>query len=443
MNGVGLGNELARMNYGKDLGDSLAEIGNLIRQKKLKQEAQNTLRSLTGVDLSSPEGMQEFRKAVFGLSALEKPGQEATQAIQVGVIDPMKFQETQRQKRFQEFKNSVSPIEQEIGLYQQRALVGAGSDSDKTQLQDRINKVKSAYPEFADQTPNVPNISNKFGATTLKAPNEWFIAGQGLHPEIKNPDDILGYAKAYQDWFHQQELLKANQYGGSLGEGWTDLTPEDKDVWYNMYITDPRNVPPFAYRDKESRTEWARGIADFAQRNNLGNGDIFAQRAEKDALSGSLKNQERIYGSMGQFVGNLNLQIDKVKRIMNDAISRVGARIVDLPRREWITRFEGSGNERVLESYLLEISSEIGKLSTGSQASVSELSASARERWDKIHDPNLSLGELVKILDATREQADLRQKSAKSNIDDTHDRIRKIGGTKPKVHSDWEQYEKK
>jgi hypothetical protein len=109
--------------------------------------------------------------------------------------------------------------------------------------------------------------------------------------------------------------------------------------------------------------------------------------------------------------------------------------LADVPLREWKTRAVGSGKEKAIESYLTEISNEIGKLSTGSQASISELSISAQEKWNKIHDPNLSWKELKEVLDATTEQADIRRSSASQEIETTKSEMANLGKT-PEVKKD-------
>jgi hypothetical protein len=142
-----------------------------------------------------------------------------------------------------------------------------------------------------------------------------------------------------------------------------------------------------------------------------------------DPLVGSLKNQEKIYGMMGGFVLNINKQINQVDTIM-EKLNRLDVRALDMPLRELNTRIIGSGQEKVLQSYLMEISREIGKLSAGSSASIAELSVEAQKKWDSIHDPNLSLKQLKLILQATQEQANMRLDSSKEEIQITKGRMK-------------------
>jgi len=161
-------------------------------------------------------------------------------------------------------------------------------------------------------------------------------------------------------------------------------------------------------------------------------------RVTEKAIQASISQQFKQRGMMGSFVKNLNKQLSRTDEIMKDVISRIGIRAIDLPKRELITRFKGSGHEKVLESYLIEISNEIGKLSTGSAASIRELSTDAQERWASIHDPNLSIKELKIILDETQEMANMRLASTDEEIEETMnlaDNLRKKRKFKPKEES--------
>ena len=152
--------------------------------------------------------------------------------------------------------------------------------------------------------------------------------------------------------------------------------------------------------------------------------DLFTQKAGLTAGKSSLTNQQKVYDMMGSFVNNMTEQIDRVEDIHKDIAKRVGVRALDMPIRELKKRFAGSGNEAILEAYMIEISNEIGKLSTGSSASIRELSVDAQKRWEKIHDPNLSFNELMKILKETKHMARMRMRGAEKQIESTKQRMR-------------------
>jgi hypothetical protein len=222
--------------------------------------------------------------------------------------------------------------------------------------------------------------------------------------------------------------------GTVAGQGFGDLSQTDKDAWFEIYRTSG-TLPPMAYRDVASRDAFTKGLPDYLRRQGITPTDAVVEKATMGALKGSLAYQQKSYNQMGSFANNIDSQIKKVEGLYKDVLKRVGTRALDMPIREWKTRFVGSGQERVLESYLMEISREIGKLSTGSQASIAELSVEAQAKWDKIHDPNLSFNELIEILNATRDQAKLRIASVKEELGKTKTEMRGMGGNSAKNQS--------
>jgi len=192
------------------------------------------------------------------------------------------------------------------------------------------------------------------------------------------------------------------------------------------YVATKGEFPPEStrfFRNAGAQADINNRVISKLNEWNVNGADRVVQNASFKAGQSSLAFQEKQRGAAESFANNLNVQIDKVNSMMNDVIKRVGTRAVDMPLVALKKVFIGSGQERVLESYLMEISREIGKLSTGSQASIAELSVDAQKKWDKIHDPNLSMKELKKILEATRDQATIRVKSIDDEINVTKKRL--------------------
>jgi len=156
------------------------------------------------------------------------------------------------------------------------------------------------------------------------------------------------------------------------------------------------------------------------------NYNFLERRASVGALMKSMENQEKQRGMMGSFVSNIEKQIGRVDE-MAQKLSRIDVRILDMPMRAARTKLKGSGFEKAYEAYLLEISNEIAKLSTGSSASIRELSTDAQERWAKIHDPNLSLNEMKIILDETKRMASMRLESTDEELKRTAGELKTRG----------------
>ena len=150
---------------------------------------------------------------------------------------------------------------------------------------------------------------------------------------------------------------------------------------------------------------------------------IVASQSDTKAIQGSLNLLDKQLSSMGSFVSNIEMQIDEVSALSKD-LTTYDARILNMPLRLVRGRIKGSALQAKYDLYLTEIESEIGKLATGSTASVAELSASAQERWAKIHDKNLSVSDMLELLEETRAAAKMRKKSVETQLNLTRGRMR-------------------
>jgi len=204
--------------------------------------------------------------------------------------------------------------------------------------------------------------------------------------------------------------------------GFSTLGEEDKNYWYEQYAADKTALPPFYYRDPKSKNAFTKGFAKWQKDRGVTGGEAVAGRETVKSYAASLKNQQKQRGMMGSFVGNIEKQLSRVDQISGE-LQRFEPRLMNVPMVEWRTQVAGSGKEKAFQAYLLEISNEIAKLSTGSQASIRELSTEAQERWGKIHDPNLSLADLKIVLAETQNMARMRLESTDEEITKTIDKL--------------------
>ena len=211
-------------------------------------------------------------------------------------------------------------------------------------------------------------------------------------------------------------------------EGFASWLPEAK---HNTFMYNAiTGKPPVSAQGLASndRQMYGKEFAQWQVNNNIKSQDMALMQADYRAGDVTLKSMARQEAPMAAFVGNINKQIDKVRELY-DNNDRLGIRMIDLPIRELKVRAKGSGDEAVKASYLLEISNEIGKLSSGASASIQQLSDSAKEDWKRVHDPNLSFKEIMKVVNATRDQANMRMESWREAKQAVRMQLKEIGVT--------------
>lgn len=151
---------------------------------------------------------------------------------------------------------------------------------------------------------------------------------------------------------------------------------------------------------------------------------MVGQGSDTKAIQVSLNFLDKQLSSMGSFVTNLNSQIDEVSKLVKD-IETFDTRLLNVPLRTIRGRIKGSALQAKYDLYLSEIESEMGKLSSGSTASVAELSEGARIKWEKIHDKALSTTDMLSLLVETKKAANFRLQSVQDQLDATRQRMRR------------------
>ncbi len=256
--------------------------------------------------------------------------------------------------------------------------------------------------------------------TTAGTPSSNSVTEKGGFPIWKDPKTLQslvvkpdGTREAYDPKVHGRELSQNLSQTTIINQANTDKEsfnswlPEEKEqaFGYNMITgKPPENARGMRANDRQA---YAKGYAKWQLEKGYKPSDVALMQADYRAGNMSLSNMTKQEAPMSAFVGNINRQIEKVRQLY-DNNDRVGLRLIDKPVRDLKLLAKGSGDEAVKASYLLEISNEIGKLSSGASASVQQLSDSAKEDWKKVHDPNLSFKEIMKVVNATRDQANMR-----------------------------------
>lgn len=164
--------------------------------------------------------------------------------------------------------------------------------------------------------------------------------------------------------------------------------------------------------------------------------------ASTKAIQGSLNFLEKQKSSMGSFVENMQEQIKAVKEI-SDNLAMSDIKLLNKPWRT-IRRYLGSAQQQKYDLFLGEITRENSKLATGSTQSIAAPAVEETKFWDRIHDKELSVKDMLELLIATAKAGDIRMASVNNAIEQAKQRLRKpatggdTGSSKP-IKS-WKDY---
>jgi hypothetical protein len=144
--------------------------------------------------------------------------------------------------------------------------------------------------------------------------------------------------------------------------------------------------------------------------------------ATTKALQGSLNFLEKQKSTMGSFVENMKDQIDAVKEI-SDNLATSDIKLLNKPWRS-IKRYLGSAQQQKYDLFLGEITRENSKLATGSTSSIAAPAVEETKFWERIHDKELSVKDMLELLTATSKAADIRMASVDEAIEKARQRLR-------------------
>jgi hypothetical protein len=107
------------------------------------------------------------------------------------------------------------------------------------------------------------------------------------------------------------------------------------------------------------------------------------------------------YDTLDTFVNNLEGNFEKIKAA-TETIKRSDIRLLNIPYTEFEMRIKGNPNEANLRTAYTELSTEATKIANGAQQSIAEPSAGAQDRWNKLHDANLSASDIIEVAEFTK-----------------------------------------
>lgn len=304
------------------------------------------------------------------------------------------------------------------------SLVSTTQDPNATQDdKDRADRILKGIKDQNTQDPSwqSSSVTEKGGFPVWKNPKT-------KETVIRRPD---GTEENYDPAKHGKELSptlsQTTIFGSNEKEktGFKSWTPEAKEQTFRFNMLtgkEPVNTKGMRSGDRQI---YGKEYAQWQVDKGFTPGMIARMQTDYRAMDKSVSNQEKSHGMMTGFVINLDKQVDKVEEMFKK-LPRTDLKIFNIPIKDLRTYVAGSGEEAAVQMYLIEISNEAGKLSTNSAASIQELSQSAQVQWKKIHDETMPVGEMIKVLRATKNLGHDRLNSTREAIKMTRDAIEEV-----------------
>jgi uncharacterized protein YaaR (DUF327 family) len=309
------------------------------------------------------------------------------------------------------------------------------NDTKLTTMQNRLNEIGTQLAEEGNPK------------TAEKLSQEKAVIEKTMSQLIKNSYDIDGYQKIEMEKIKREREPKSPtqidiEIAASNGDPVAVKILKDqedrklriakinKSVTVNGLSTDENAALTRAI--EEGRLDPnrinSRSAKLYAQLELSKPGQNFASlSADINANRGSIQWQQKNRDLMSSFVANIGKQNDRLAELTK-TISLSDIRLLNLPLVEFRKRVSGDPKLSKVAMYLTEISNEAARLSSGNAASIAELSLGAQERWAKIHDPYLSIKDMLDLTKETYHAGVMRLET----VDDTLAESRKRFSSKEK-----------
>lgn len=287
-----------------------------------------------------------------------------------------------------------------------------------TQAQQFVSKIVAANGDIEKlrKLRNDPIAMSTWGGKKLNdAINDAWKGGKGetgaqekaeflkIQTKINMGQQLTPEEQAKHDAYKQEKEI-APQAGFGFGGGqtpqpfakWTD---KEKKFWYDAWVADPagtKAILPIDYRDRASLQAFGKGVADYQTDKGVSGGDTVVNKQEMKADSKALADLTK----RETLTKTFTTRIDANTKVVRDAYEKykqMDSRIVNVPRNRW-HEFIGAGDLAALKLAMYSLEQEVGKVEKGS-IGVAGLDVEASKVMAKIHDTNLSLKDIIPVLD--------------------------------------------
>jgi hypothetical protein len=225
-----------------------------------------------------------------------------------------------------------------------------------------------------------------------------------------------------------EQQMKIRAAGRALvgGGEFNKLDTDNKNIWYERFkLTD--KLPPFAFRDAESRNAFTKGYAEYLRNTGDTAADATAAKALNRAQTmamGDIKKREQLQET---FISKIEQNV----KTLETAKKKYGGeynRLANIPINK-LNEYLGSGDLASLKLVLRSISNEVAKVESGSLG-IAEVSVTQAEAMNKIHDANMTLGDLMTVANMSLELGHNARNAIKSQLSDLQTEMKSKPGIK-------------
>lgn len=222
--------------------------------------------------------------------------------------------------------------------------------------------------------------------------------------------------------------LKNSGAGAVAPDDFNKWSKEDKAWWFETKKSTGEK-PDFGWGKAaaKSRVQFAKEYAQWAQGKGISGAEAGADKESFKADAGSLKFNTKQLDASKSFIKTIDNNIDQLERhiaTMSKTLNLDRNRLLNMGTRDFNKRLVGTANINIYDMLVSAISTENAKLQAGGAGSVAQVSEGARVDMERIHDKNLPVSEMLKLMRATKEEGGNRIKALNDTGAEIRERMR-------------------
>jgi hypothetical protein len=236
-------------------------------------------------------------------------------------------------------------------------------------------------------------------------------------------------------WLMNDDGTKGKDLGPSkvsiAGSGRYQASPED----IKLIAAGVRAIPPRVTIDKLTRDTRAQVIAEVEKQNQMegkpGYTNYMADIADVKAGTSALQFSTKMTDMTRSFISTMDSNISMLEKHIEEFSKRHNmdrAKILNMGTRAFNMKVMGDADFSIYDMLISSISTENAKLQLGGAGSVAQVAEGARIKMDEIHNKDMPVSEMLKLLNATRTEGNNRATALQKEVDKRRNKLR-VGDT--------------
>jgi len=231
--------------------------------------------------------------------------------------------------------------------------------------------------------------------------------------------------------------LKNSGAGAAAPDDFTKWDVDDKKWWFETKKSTGEK-PDFGWgkAGAKSRAQFTKEYAQWARGEGISGAEAGTSKEDYKADAASLRFNTKQLDASKSFIKTIDNNIDQLDRHINTMSKTLNLdrnRILNMSTREFNKRFVGVANINIYDMLVSAISTENAKLQAGGAGSVAQVAEGARVDMKRIHDDNLPVSEMLKLMSATREEGGNRIKALNDTGAEIKKRMQGSKGEQPTI----------